>query len=190
MTFELLCDSRSPDHADLLAARFSNRPVSSGLLPPNCLFWQQRAGRERIGIFIPPQMWDLRVAPTSAANRRLPLPGLVFVGRETHYQLWAVKEAELTAQTVLYHAPVPNMDRAVCTGNVEFPPAGAATIGRAVKAFFESDFNNHLIQGKSRKYPDNILRMWRVLHRARAKAYPLDDLVETRLILRKVMNDE
>ena len=161
-----------------LAQAVADVEISTGLLPENILFWQRRNGQERLGLWLPPRVWSLRTEPTDSPNRRIPLPGLVFVGRGLNYSLYALAETGRPGlRSRLYAPPCPNVSEAVCQGNVAFPVAGVDTIEQAATAFLESGFNNHLGNGKSKKYPEDILRMWRVLHRARATAYPVRDLV-------------
>ena len=179
------------DPLDLVTS-LSGVPVSSDLLPEGCLFWQRRDGHERIGIWLPPQVWRLRVEPTTRVNRVIPLPGLVFVGTETRYNLWATATtARPAADTPLYLAPAPNVSRdrrGVCHGSVDFPVCGSATIWSAAAAFFESGFSNHLDNGKSKSAPGSILPLWRELHRAKAATYPVEDLVAASITLAEVIN--
>jgi hypothetical protein len=72
----------------------------------------------------------------------------------------------------------------ICRGNVDFPQAAAGTIWPALRLFFESDFNNHLSNGKSKGYPRGILAAWEKL--AGAEAWPEDDLVSAGVTLGKV----
>lgn len=162
-----------------LAQRLTSLDISTGLLPENCLFWQRKDGEDRIGVWLPPRIWDLRVEPTDKPNRKIPLPGFVFVGQGKSYSLYATAEATRPqAATQLYYPPTANVGGGVCQGNVVFPMAGPATIYRAVEAFFGSGFNSHLDNDKSKRYPKGILSMWKALHRAKAEQYPVDDLVE------------
>jgi PRTRC genetic system protein B len=121
----------------------------------------------------------------------VPMPGLVLVGHGLKYMMYAVKGHgngwTPPGDTSLFVAPVPNISGSVCHGNVPFPPATTKTIWQAVNLFFESGFNNHLDNGKSKKYPDSILRMWRVLHRAKATSYPEDDLLPAHKTLKEIL---
>lgn len=174
-----------------LAEALSGLAAASGLLPSGCFFWQRRGGQERLGVFVPPQVWRLRVVPTDEINRVIPLPGLVFAGRGRDYKVYAVREteqAEITPRTPLFHAPMPNVSgQGVCLGSAEVPQAAAKSMAAAVSGIMESEFNNHLDNRKSKKYPGGILRMWRVLHRAKAETYPLNDLVEAGLTVGTLM---
>ncbi len=181
-----------------LAERLANLDLDSGLLPADCLFWQRRGGQHRLGLWLPPRVWHLRAehpsghshgSPTDRPNRTIPLPGLVFVGQGQSFNLWALATPERpTLDTPLYRAPTPNVSaRGVCRGNVEFPDITPATAGRAFEAFIESGFSNHLDDGKSKRYPKGILKMWQVLHRAKAETYPVGDLVEAGVTLGEVV---
>jgi len=164
--------------------------IDSGLLPENVLFWQRREGVERVAIWLPPQVWwPVRIETRQETVAwRVPLPGLVLVGYRKYYQLFAVAdEGRPGPESELFAAPCPNVSGQVCVGNAPFPVAGASTMGEAVQVFFESGFNAHLANGKSRKYPDDITRMWRVLNRIKAAEYPLADLVPMRMQLKGLL---
>ena len=68
-----------------------------------------------------------------------------------------------------------------------FPVAGGGTIWEAIDVFFQSGFNDHLDNNKSKSYPDSILKMWRKLNQEKAETYPLDDLVHANMTLANLM---
>lgn len=154
-----------------VAAALAGLNIGTPLLPRNCLFWQ--AGhQERLAIYIEPAVWVVRIPERLA----VPLPGLVWLGRGVEYQLYAVKDKWPGPETVLFNPPTPNVSSGgICRGNVRFPVASAATIWAAWGLFIESEFNNHLSNQKSRKYPYGVLDAWRELDGA--PSYPLGDLV-------------
>ncbi|RMG72447.1 MAG: hypothetical protein D6722_05410 [Bacteroidetes bacterium] len=166
--------------------------LGSGLLPPNTLFWGRQNGYVRLGIYLPPRVWPLsiRAADVAADGRawRVPLPGLLFVGHNYDYNLYAVADTPpLGPDTPLFVAPCPNIfPEGVCRGSAPFPPASPGTISQAVEAFFGSRFNHDLGRNKSKKHPERILDQWAELEQAGAEEYPLDDLVPTNLTLRKL----
>jgi PRTRC genetic system protein B len=167
-----------------VAAALSNLPVTSGVLPPGTLFWERANGRERLGLYLPPQVWVVSVRDedyldTQGAAWQVPLPGLILVGHHFDYSLWAVKEQPpLTSDTVLYNAPTPNVAAdGVCRGSAPFPSASAATMLQAAEVFFRSRFNHDLSNKKSKKHPERVLDHWYELNEAGATEYPLDDLV-------------
>jgi hypothetical protein len=171
-----------------MAAAIAGISLNSGLLPHDCLFWSKKDGYDRLGIYIPPQVWPV-VVRGEAQAWRVPLPGLVFVGHDYDYSLWAVAERPADRRAPLYLAPCPNVHpQGVCRGNVPFPRAGTTTVWQAVEAFFASKFNRDLSDGKSRAYPNCVLDQWQALHQAGAETYPLDDLILTNLTLGRLID--
>jgi PRTRC genetic system protein B len=174
-----------------LASRLAGLDLSSGMLPRNCLFWQKQNGQERLAVYVPPQVWGVQVA--GLGSLCVPMPGLIFVGHGLEYNIYAVKGHgngwTPKPNEGLFVAPVPNVwgAQGVCQGNVPFPEASTGTIWQAIGLFFESGFNNHLANGKSQKYGNNILRMWRVLDRAKAVKYPEADLIATHRTVRSLL---
>jgi PRTRC genetic system protein B len=163
--------------------------LNSGLLPQDTLFWSRVNGQERLGVYVPPQVWLVTVRDQAQAWR-VPLPGLVFVGCGYDYSVWAVTERPTATTTPLYMAPCPNVQpEGVCQGNAPFPRAGPATIWQAVDVFFSSRFNRDLSNQKSKAYPDCILDQWQALYEAEAQTYPLADMVQTHLTIGRLIND-
>jgi hypothetical protein len=195
-----------------LTATLAGLDLNSGLLPRHCLFWGKHHGGDRLGIYVSPQVWlvsvrdhdqppstsPLRQAQGAASSSsgsisgqawRVPLPGLIFTGHDYDYGLWAVKEEPTGDDTPLYLAPCTNVHpQGICRGSAPFPRASAATIWHALDIFMTSKFNRDLSNQKSKAYPDCILDQWQALHQANADAYPLDDLVETKLTLRRLIH--
>jgi hypothetical protein len=197
-----------------LTAALAGLSLHSGLLPEGCLFWGKQRGADRLGLYLPPRVWLVTVrddpsassgqapsvgsgqAPPSANSGnvsgqawRVPLPGLIFTGHGYDYSLWAVKAYPTADTTPLYLAPCPNVQpEGVCRGSAPFPQAGPASLGRAVDVFFSSKFNRDLSNQKSRAFPHCVLDQWRRLHETGAELYPLDDLVETGLTLRRLLH--
>ena len=172
-----------------VAAALAGVDLGSGLLPENCLFWSKRDGWERLGLYLPPRTWLVAVR-NEAQAWRIPLPGLVFIGHEYNYSLWAVAERPTGGQTPLYLAPCPNVSLAgVCRGNAPFPRAGTQTIWQAAEVFFSSKFNRDLSNSKSKAYPVCVLDQWRALNQTGAESYPMEDLVPTRLTLGGLLKD-
>ncbi len=171
-----------------LAAALTDLDLNSGLLPRDCLFWGKRHGADRLAVYLPPQVWPVVVRGEGMAWR-VPLPGLIFIGHQYDYALWAVTERPADTGAPLYLAPCPNVSQqGVCRGNAPFPKAGPATIWQAVEVFFASKFNPDLSNGKSKVYPNNILRHWQALHTTEAERYPLDDLVPAPFTLRRLLH--
>lgn len=148
---------------------------SSGFLPPNTLFWQQRADTIRLGIYVPARRWHLQ---TAERTYHLPLPPLIFVGAGTSYQIFAVKKRPLDQQAPLFYAPCPNVysSGSICAGNTPFPVCTTQTIHHALTLFMEgSHFNADLSNNKCRRHPHDVRQLWAEIDGK--KRFPLGQLV-------------
>ncbi len=118
----------------------------------------------------------------------VPMPGLLFLGYGTHYHIWAYKLWKHAA-TKLFKAPLPNVyyDGAICFGNVHSRVANGTTISTTWRLFWQSDFSDHLANGKSDAHPDNILPFLAKLHSTEAQDYPLDDLEPAHLSIATII---
>lgn len=162
---------------DLVAA-FSRVPVSSGLLPANCLFWGRENGQTRIAIYVPDRRWRLQTAERTFHIR---LPPLVFLGAGVQYRIYAVKRRPLVMPFEFYHCPTPNvhLDGVICQGSVPFPACASDTIEQALSLFLEGSlFNGDLAAGKCESFPDDVRKLW--IQLVGAKRFPTGELVVTR----------
>lgn len=169
-----------------LAAQLNQIPLSTGLLPPNTLFWRQAGGMECIAIYVPPRRWQPIAYERHYA---LPMPGMVFIGFGTQYTVFAVKRKPKSADAILYHLPVPNVNEngRICRGSVPFPTAGRDTIGAALDLFMEgSEFNHDNSQNRCHSFPENTLALWQQLDGKRK--FPHAELVSARQRLGQLMS--
>jgi hypothetical protein len=97
-----------PVAVDDLVAALSRVPVSSGLLPPGCLFWERTNGETRMAVCVPGRRWRL---PTAERIYDIPLPPLVFAGAGVQYRVYAVKHRPQAIPIELYHCPTPTCIR-------------------------------------------------------------------------------
>ncbi|MDT8307649.1 MAG: hypothetical protein RRC07_17075 [Anaerolineae bacterium] len=170
-----------PVAVDDLVAAFSRVPISSGLLPANCLFWGRENGQIRMAIYVPGRRWQLR---TAERIFHVPLPPLVFVGSGNAYQIYAAKWRPQAMPFELFHCPTPNVhpDGAVCQGSAPFPVCASDTIEQALSLFLEGSlFNDDLAGGKCRRFPDDVRKLWTQLDGA--KRFPIGELVPVRTAL-------
>lgn len=150
--------------------------VSSGLLPHNCLFWSRNNGAERLGIYVKPSFWTVKVEDNESLT--IPFPGFVFIGQGQHYNIYAVKLPPTNLRSVLYNFPASNIDCGkICTGYDVFPIASSTTIWDAIYVFFGNRFGQGHNNGKSVKYTDDIFDRWSQLSATEAEFYPVGDLV-------------
>lgn len=151
--------------------------LTTGLLPPNTLWWSKTARGVHVAVWCEPRVWTVRLREqygTPPRRLRLPMPGLVFVCGQGHTPfVFAAKRYPRSEDDPLYSAPVYNVfpTGRICPGTETFP----ADPARVPEAFFHSAFSGHLGQGKSQRYPDDIGQLWEGLRGQRH--FPLDDLV-------------
>lgn len=164
-------------------AAFAEETIETNWLPSNARRWGMGKIGEWIVIAHPPQKHRfLFVAEDDAAKTislDVSMPGLAFLGYAQRYHVWAYKDAELKGDTNLYAAPLPNVDAngAICFGGNVIPKVSANSIGEAWRIFLTSPFTNHSVNGKSKKFPDDVRKQLLRLADRRRRCYPLDDLV-------------
>lgn len=175
-----------PAAVEDLAACFTNVAAASSYLPPNTLFWRRQAGVERVGIYVPPACYRLS---WNGTLYKLPMPGFVFVGQGRTYWVFALKEAGYpTPATHLYAAPVPNIveNGHMCTGSVPFPECSPATVYEAFRAFVESPFTPHHVNGRCISHPNDVRALWEEL--AGCEEFPLEELRPSKYTLKDVIH--
>lgn len=161
---------------ETLAAAFQIEQIDTGWLPPGLV----RCGSNTRGnwavFFVPPQCCSIAV---EATRLKVPLPGLVLLGCESQYWLWAICESQFDPQSKAHYAPLPNVHNTgkICWGSNKPPSLANQSIAQTWKLFIESPFNDHLVQGKSQKYPQTIVQQLRSLSKRNCKTYPDRDLV-------------
>ncbi len=169
-----------------LAAAFTGIPLSSGLLPPRTVFWSRAGDQDRIGIYRPARVQE--VVRAEAGKLTIPLPPLLFIGHGANYRVYALKGIPDSDGRALFHAPLPNVgtNGRVCRGDVAFPICCGATIRPALELLLSSRFNNHEVEGKSRRRPDDVRMLWQEI--AGRRRFPVGDLVPMGLSLGEVIH--
>lgn len=147
---------------------FSASPVDSGWLGAGICRWGAvREGNWLVKFFPPKDNYLLQLKlpdhqgqpkTNTASMIEVALPGLVFMGIGQNYYLWAIKEAEFRPEAHLYAAPLPNLyqDGRICWGQNLPPAVSAQTIETAWQLFISSEFSEHLVQGKSRAFSQDV----------------------------------
>ncbi|MFQ5420825.1 MAG: hypothetical protein ACE5EY_10750 [Anaerolineae bacterium] len=155
--------------------------LSSGLLPPNTLFWKQQANQIVLGIYVPARRWRVQ---TEDRSYHVPMPPFVFVGNGSSYKIFAVKKRPSGEHDRLYHAPCPNVHTTggICQGNTPFPICSPRNIQTALKLFMEgSYFNADLSSGKCESYPDDVRQLWAEMDGR--KRFPSSQLIPAQMRL-------
>jgi PRTRC genetic system protein B len=167
---------------DDLAAAFAGLPLTTPVLPPDCVFFGRTGSQDRIAIYLSGGRRKLTVENGGDKHviLRFPIPPLVFVGWGVDYSVFAVKSRPKVANARLYHAPFPNVhpNGNICSGTVAFPSCTTETIHEAARLFLESNFNHDLSSGKCRSYRQNVVKLWRVLAHEKARRFPGDELLD------------
>ena len=170
--------TRMVSASEIALALLQEMPLGSGLLPPGTLWWSHGRDGPEIALWRSPRVWKvaLQVEAFQPPRRfNLPLPGLIFIcqaGRAP--RIYAAKGRPKSPEDMIFHAPLFNIFRngTTCPGTHRFPP----NIEEIPESFFASFFTataDH--NGRSKKYPDNLLRLWEELDGR--KRYPPGDLV-------------
>jgi len=163
---------------DVTMALLSEVPLSSGLLPPDALWWKQGKEGPVVALWRGARVWPvaLQLEAFKPPHRfKLPMPGLIFLcspGRPP--RVYAVKKRPRDTRQFIYHAPLFNVfqDGATCPGTHKYP----VDIGEIPESFFTSFFTKAAFYGgRSKKYPKDLLALWEELDGK--KRYPLGDLV-------------
>lgn len=163
---------------DIALALLREVPLSSGILAEGALWWRQGREGAEVAQWRAPRIWPvaLQVEAFKPPRRfRLPMPGLIFVcspGRPP--RVYAAKRRPRHAGETIYHAPLFNIfrDGRTCPGSHSYP----GDIQEIPESFFTSFFSPTADwRGRSKKYPDDLLRLWEELDGK--KHYPLGDLV-------------
>lgn len=164
---------------DVTLALLREMPLDSGLLPEGTLWWAQRRNGVEVALWRPTSVWRvaLQVAPLEPPRRMVvPMPGLIFICQPASPpRIYAAKRRPTSPGQAVYHAPVFNafFDGRTCAGTHKYPE----NVEEIPESFFTSFFSpgGSLEGGRSKKYPDDLLRLWEELDGK--KRYPLGDLV-------------
>ena len=169
-----------------LAVAFNTEAwFETGLLSEDILFVAESGLRRVVIGYRPPQVTGLWVEGLPEAYR-IPMPGLVLsrVTRDGRpdYNLFAVHERPRSGEAELFVAPLPHVytHGGICWGSVERPAGdhlATTDLTADWDALLGSAFNNHAVNGKSKRHGQDVLSLYPELEQSGAESYPLDDLV-------------
>lgn len=176
---------RYPVSLEALAERLGRLSLNSGILPRDTLAYCRKNGHDVIVRYFKPEILTFAyyTVDDTVTHFTIPTPPLVWCGDDTEYSLHALNTLEWpTYDTVLYHAPFPNLytDGTVCWGNTGTPlEASMVAMPLMWIRFIQSGFVDHVVSNRSYRHGDSVVRLWRELHEAQAQTYPLQDLMIT-----------
>lgn len=153
--------------------------ISSGLLPPNAIWWLNTKDGPVYALWQEPKVWKIALAERFGEpplRFALPMPGLIFLCQpgQTPW-VYAARHRPKTPNEKVFKAPCYNVfaNGRVCPGTHKFPVA----VGEIPTSFFRSFFApTGDTQDRSKKHPRDLTALWRELDGKRT--YPVDDLVE------------
>jgi PRTRC genetic system protein B len=165
---------------DIASAMSREITFFSSLLPPNALWWSHSRQGDQLALWRRPQMTLVSIQTQAfqpPERYRIPLPGLVFVcqsGRSP--AVYAARSRPQRPEDKLYHCPTFNVFHSgnVCPGTHHFPEDVTEIPASFFQSLFSMTGDSH---ERSRKYPANLLRLWKEELVGR-RTYPLGDLVE------------
>ena len=165
---------------DVAHALASELDLSTGLLPPDTLWWGRSAGGESLALYREARVWTVRLRRDLVERPkrlRLPMPPLVILCRrgEKAPSVFAARVRPQSLDEQLYRCPTYNVfdSGAVCAGSHVFPKDP----GKVPESFFESFFHadRGTGRGKSQRHPEDVGLLWDEIEGE--ASFPLDDLV-------------
>lgn len=163
---------------DVAHALASELSFSSGLLPPNTLWWTNTSRGAVIALWEEPRVRKLALQEAALAPPRrftIPLPGLIFLCQPGQPPwVFAAKRRPARDTDTVYRAPLANVfqDGRTCGGNHRYPQ----NLAEIPDSFFRSFFSPAAdLAKRSYMFPDNIVKLWAALDGQRV--FPLDDLM-------------
>lgn len=167
--------------AEMLAANRPDEVFDTGLISPDTLrVWRKGTKRVVCG-YRRPQVTGIWLEG-SEEPLRVPLPGLVMIRsvneNRTDYRILAVKKYP-TEKVKAYIVPLPNVgSMGVCWGTVSLPDRDAlmaSDLQPDWAQFLGTQFGNHSVQNKCKRYPDDVRKLLSDLHDT--SRFPNDELM-------------
>ena len=166
---------RTPD----VVQAFAEISLDTGYLPQDIVRAGTKRGVPWYAQFVPAGKHALNIQHGDEFQvLQVRLPALVFVAFGQAYRIAATKAKAFDPGAEAFFAPLPNLSRsgAICWGandKFEAVPKNAAAIWAL---FLHSPFSRDHIQGRSKKYPEDVRDMLRA-RAGLARPYPAGDLV-------------
>lgn len=184
---------------DVAAALASNLPepeFNTGLIAETTIFVAEKGAARLVVDYRPPQKTGLYLEGSDTPVR-VPLPGLLMIRKSVknsvNYQVFAVLARPTKLDCALFNAPIPNVSsNGVCWGTVRKVSGDALksnSLDEDWKVFLGSPFGNHTVNGKSKKYKQDIRKAYIAMDAAKTRRWPVKDLIATRETLGEVIDE-
>ncbi len=106
------------------------------------------------------------------------LPPLILLGKGFEYYLWAAASTQVTANTKLAVAPLPNIGSGkICFGKNEVPETHPSTLGNVWKLIFDAPFNADHSGERCLSEPQDVRELLWKLAADKVKKFPKSELV-------------
>ena len=164
---------------DVAQAMLSELRLSSGVLPPDTLWWSYGKQWSEVALWRYPQVWSVAIVLKPAeppVRLKIPMPGLVFVCSPCQPpKVVAAKHRPKAASDLIYHAPLFNTyeDGRTCPGSHKYP----GEVDEIPESFFQAFFSiDGVSRNRSKSHPDSLFAWWQEIDGH--ERYPLGDLIE------------
>ncbi|MEQ1606454.1 MAG: hypothetical protein ABL999_16455 [Pyrinomonadaceae bacterium] len=108
----------------------------------------------------------------------VPLPPLILLGKGREYHLWAAASSQISANTNLAIAPLPNVGSGkICFGKNEIPETHPSTLRDVWKLIFDTPFNADHVSERCLTEPQDVRELLWKLSADKAKKYPKSELL-------------
>jgi PRTRC genetic system protein B len=171
--------TRQVDAMDVAHALATDLSFGTGLLPDNTLWWQNTRNGPVFALYVAPKVRKLALQDKIDKPPKrftIPLPGFIFLCQPGQAP-WVIacKKRPTKETDMLYHAPLANVFRngRSCPGSNRYPTRVSDIADNFFVSFFSATAD---LQGRSKKYPKNVLDLWKSLD-GKTK-FPYDDLNE------------
>lgn len=198
VTLRKTCDGITHEHpvdpAHIAAALAAKVTFDTGLLSEHTLLVRQDGVKKTVVEYRPPGKTGIFLDDQETALR-VPLPPLILIrvtsDGQPHYALYAVKKRPTDLTAPLFHAPLPNVfsSGAICWGTVPRADGQSASLAADWGQILGSPFGNHACSGKSKRHPSDIRQQLIALDAAKARRYPVSDLLPVNKTLAHVLGD-
>lgn len=108
----------------------------------------------------------------------VPLPPLILLGKGREYHLWAAASSQISANTSLAVAPLPNIGSGkICFGKNEVPEAHPSTLSEVWKLIFDTPFNADHAGERCLTGPQDVRELLSKLAADKVKKFPKSELI-------------
>lgn len=108
----------------------------------------------------------------------VPIPALILLGKGSEYYLWAAASTQITANTNLAVAPLPNIGSGkICFGKNVVPETHPSNLSEVWKLIFDTPFNADHTSERCHSEPDDIRDLLLKLAADKVKKFPKSELI-------------